>query len=134
MARARELRKTAAKNSTDDGQQLKKIPRCSSATRNTRYSSKSRTGNVNIHARQDARNLKRQHTARNMLKKRLPAVADRAVRGKATKGGAGITWDSVVEKAWKDTGGDREGKGSTEKEVGRYEAKNRRKDTEQGKD
>ena len=36
---------------------------------------------------------------RNMPKKRLPAIADRAVREKVTKGRAGIRWDSVVEKS-----------------------------------
>ena len=40
-----------------------------------------------------------------MPKKRLPAIADRAVWEKITKGRAGIRWDSVVEKVWKDVGG-----------------------------
>ena len=40
-----------------------------------------------------------------MPKKRLPAIADRAVSDKVTKGRAGIRWDSVVEKVWKDIGG-----------------------------
>ena len=39
---------------------------------------------------------------RNMPKKRLPAIVDGAVREKVTKGRAGIRWDSVVEKVWKD--------------------------------
>ena len=41
-------------------------------------------------------------------KKRLPAIADRAVWQKVTKGRAGIRWDSVVEKVWKDIGGNQE--------------------------
>ena len=41
-------------------------------------------------------------------KKRSPAIADRAVWEKVTKGRAGIRWDSVVEKVWKDTGGNQE--------------------------
>ena len=36
--------------------------------------------------------------------KRLPAIADRAVREKITKGRAGIRWDNVVEKIWKELG------------------------------
>ena len=35
----------------------------------------------------------------------MPAIADRVVREKATKGRARIRWDSVVEKVWKDVGG-----------------------------
>ena len=43
-----------------------------------------------------------------MPKKRLPAIADRAVWNKVTKGRAGIRWDSVVEKVWRDIGGNQE--------------------------
>ena len=39
-----------------------------------------------------------------MPKKRLPAVVDRDVWEKVTKGRAEIRWDSVVEKVWKDVG------------------------------
>ena len=35
----------------------------------------------------------------------MPAIADRVVREKATKGRARIRWGSVVEKVWKDVGG-----------------------------
>ena len=41
-------------------------------------------------------------------KKRLPAKADRAVWEKVTKRRAGRRWDSVVEKVWKDLGGNQE--------------------------
>ena len=41
---------------------------------------------------------------RNMPKERLPAMVDRAVWEKVTKGRAGIRWDSVVEKVRKDVG------------------------------
>ena len=41
---------------------------------------------------------------RNNPKKRLPAKADTAVWEKVTKGRAGIRWDSVLEKVWKDIG------------------------------
>ena len=50
----------------------------------------------------DVRKLKWQHKARNMPKKGMPAIADGAVWEKITKGRAGIRWDSVVEKVWKD--------------------------------
>ena len=39
-----------------------------------------------------------------MPQKRLPAIVDRAVWEKVTKGRAGIRWDGVVEKVWKDLG------------------------------
>ena len=39
---------------------------------------------------------------------RLPAIVDRAVWEKVTKGRAGIRWDSVVEKVWKGIGGNQE--------------------------
>ena len=38
-----------------------------------------------------------------MPTKRLPAVADRVVWGNVREGRAGIRWDGVVEKVWKDT-------------------------------
>ena len=47
------------------------------------------------------RKLKWQHRARNMPKKRLPAIPDRTVREKVTQGRSEIRWDSVVEKVWK---------------------------------
>ena len=43
-----------------------------------------------------------------MPEKRLPAIVDRAVWEKIKKGPAGIRWDNVVEKPWKDLGGDQE--------------------------
>ena len=36
------------------------------------------------------------------------AIADRAVWEKVTKRRAGIRWDRVVEKVWKDVGGNQE--------------------------
>ena len=38
----------------------------------------------------------------------MPAIADGAVWEKVTKGRAGTRWDSVVEKVWKDIGGNQE--------------------------
>ena len=48
----------------------------------------------------------------------MPAIADRAVWEKVTKGRAGVRWDSVVEKVWKDIGGNQEEILSIEKFVG----------------
>ena len=56
-----------------------------------------------------------------MPDKRLPAIADRAVWEKVTKGRAGTRWDSVVEKVWKDMGGNQEEILSIEK-FGGYKA------------
>ena len=39
-----------------------------------------------------------------MPEKKLPAIADRPVWEKTTKGRAGIRWDNVVEKIWKGLG------------------------------
>ena len=66
----------------------------------------------------DVRKLKWQHKARNMPKKGMPAIADGAVWEKITKGRAGIRWDSVVEKVWKDIGGNKEDIPSIEKFAG----------------
>ena len=38
----------------------------------------------------------------------MPVIAETAVWDKVTKGRAGIRWDSVVEKAWTDKGGNEE--------------------------
>ena len=54
----------------------------------------------------DVIKLKRQYKVRVMPEKGLPAIADKAVWEKTTKGRAGIRWDNVVEKVWKDLGGD----------------------------
>ena len=58
-----------------------------------------------LEASRDVRTLKGQPKVRNMPKKRLPAIADRAVLEEVTKVRAGIRWDTVVEKVWKDRGG-----------------------------
>ena len=51
----------------------------------------------------------------------MPAIVDRAVWEKVTKGRAGIGWDGVVEKVWKDIGGNQEEVMSAGK-FGRYKA------------
>ena len=68
-----------------------------------------------------ARKLKWQYKVRNTLKKRLPAKVDGTVSEEVTKGQAGIRWDSVVEKAWKDIGGNHEETMSVEN-FGRHKA------------
>ena len=56
----------------------------------------------------DRRKLEWQYRVRNTPKKRLPAIVDRAVWERVTKGRAGIRWDSVGEKVWEDIGGNQE--------------------------
>ena len=71
----------------------------------------------------DMRKLKWQYEVRNMPKKRLPAILDRAVWEKKLKkkGRAGRRRVSVVEKVWKGMGGNQEEMMSAEK-FGRYKA------------
>ena len=66
----------------------------------------------------DARKLKWQYEVRIMPKQKVPSIADRAVWEKVTKGRAGIRWDRVVEKVWKDIGGNQEEILSIEKFAG----------------
>ena len=66
----------------------------------------------------DVRKLNWQYKVKNMPEKKLPAIADDAVWEKIAKGRAGIRWDKVVEKIWKDIGGDQEEILSTEKFAG----------------
>ena len=51
----------------------------------------------------------------------MPAIVDRAVWEKVTKERAGIRWDRVVEKVWKDIGVNQEDVMSAGK-FGRYKA------------
>ena len=95
---------TAAKN--------KKILGCSSTTSNTVV--RAELGMYPIKTKRDVRKLKWQCKVRNIPGKRLPAIADRAVWEKVTPGRAGIRWDDVVERIWKDLG-DQEEVLSTEK-------------------
>ena len=62
--------------------------------------------------------MKWEYVVRSMPKKRLPAIADRAVWEKVTEGRAGIRWDSVFGKVWKDIGGNQEEILSIEKFAG----------------
>ena len=51
-----------------------------------------------LRTNRDVRKLKWQHKVNNVPEERLPAIVDRAVWEKITKGRAGIRWDNVVEK------------------------------------
>ena len=51
-----------------------------------------------LETNRDVTKLKWQYKVRNTPNTMFPAIADRAVWEKVTKGRAGIRWDSVVEK------------------------------------
>ena len=63
----------------------------------------------------------------------MPAIADRAVWQKVTKGRAGIRWDSVVEKVWKDKGGNQQEVMSVHREVCGVQGWSKRNDSNKGK-
>ena len=48
-----------------------------------------------------------QHSVRNMQIKRLPAIVDRAVWTKVTKGQP-VRWDKGVERVWQEIGGNKD--------------------------
>ena len=77
----------------------KKVLKCSSTTSNRVL--RAELGTYPLKTNRNVRKLKWQHKVRNMPKKRLPAIADRAVWERVTKGRAGTRWDSVVEKVWR---------------------------------
>ena len=74
-----------------------KILICSSATSNT--VPRAELGMHPLKTNRDTRKLKWEYKVRTMPTKRLPAIVDRAVREKATKGRVGKWWDGVVKKA-----------------------------------
>ena len=84
----------------------KRVLGCSSTTSNTVL--RAELGICPLKTNRDVRKLKWQCKVKNMPKKRLPAIADRAVWEKVTKGRAGMRWDGVVEGVWKDIGGNQE--------------------------
>ena len=84
----------------------KKILGCSSTPSNTLLRAELEV--YPLETNRDVRKLKWQYKARNMQEIRLPAIADRVVWEKITKGRAGIRWDDVVEKIWKDLDRDQE--------------------------
>ena len=69
---------------------------------------RAKLGMYPLETNRDVRKLKWQYKVHNMPDKSLPAIVDRAVWEKATKGRAGIRWDNVVEKIWKNIRGDQE--------------------------
>ena len=84
----------------------KDIQGCSSTTSNTVLRAK--LGIYPLKTTRGVRKLKWQCKVQNIPENRLPSVVDRAVWEKITKGQARIGWDNVVEKIWKDLGGDQE--------------------------
>ena len=64
---------------------------------------KAELGSHPLQTNRAVRKLKRQYQPRSMPKDRLPAMADRAVWEKATKGQAGRWWDNVIDKVWEET-------------------------------
>lgn len=52
--------------------------------------------------------LKWKYNVRSLPTRRLTAIAIKSVWEKATKGPAGIWWDNVVNKVWKEIGGSQE--------------------------
>ena len=86
---------------------------CSSTSSNTLLRAELRM--YPLTTNRDERKLKKRYKVNIMPEKRLPAIADRAVWEKMTKGRAGITWDNVVDKIWKELGGDQEDILSVEK-------------------
>ena len=67
-----------------------------------------------------------------MPEKRLPAIVDRAVWEKITKGRAGIRWGNVVEKIWKKYRG-RPRIGTVYREIRRAQDRSKRENRRKGK-
>ena len=86
MGREREVRKTTG-NGADDSSYTE-ILGCSSTRGRTVL--RAELGMHPLKTNRDARNLEWQHSVYNVPEKRLPAVVDRAVWEKGTKGRAGI--------------------------------------------
>ena len=83
----------------------KRVLGCSSTTSNTVLRAELGMYPLNNQRREK---VDRAIESKEDAKKRLPAIADRAVWEKVTKGRAGVRWDSVVEKVWKDIRGNQE--------------------------
>ena len=75
----------------------KKVRGCSRTTSNTVL--RAELGMYPLETDRNARKLNGQYIkVRNMPKKRVPVIVDRAVCERVTTGRAGKRWDSVVEK------------------------------------
>ena len=74
---------------------VKKILGCSRTTSNTAL--RAELGMYSLKTNRDVRKLRWQYSVKNMHRKRLPAVVDRAVWKKVTKGRGGVRWDRSRE-------------------------------------
>ena len=74
----------------------KNILGCSSTTSDTVQ--RAVLGMYPLQTKRNAIQLKWQYKVRSMPEKRLPAIVERALWDRITKGRAGIRWDNVVEK------------------------------------
>ena len=84
-------------------QSVKNVLGCSNTTSNRVL--RAELGMYPLKTNRGVSKLNWQYKVRNTPKKRLPALADRAVWKKVTKERAGIRWDSAVKKERKDLGG-----------------------------
>ena len=73
----------------------KRILGCSKTASNTAL--RAELGIYSLKTNRDLRKLKWQHRVKNMQANRLPAIVDRFVWEKRTKGKAGIRWDRVAK-------------------------------------
>ena len=79
----------------------KEILGCSKTTSNTAL--RAELGMYALKTNRDIRKLRWQHSVRNMQSKRFPAIVDRAVWKKVTKGQP-VRWDKEVEMVWQEIG------------------------------
>ena len=95
-------KKLAEKLETVQMSAAKKILGCSKTTSNTAL--RAELGIYALKTNRDMRKLRWQHSVRSMQSERLPAIVDRAVWKKATKGQP-VRWDKEVERIWQEIGG-----------------------------
>ena len=88
-------KKLAEKLETVQMSAAKKILGCSKTTSNTAL--RAELGMYALKTNRDMRKLRWQHSVRSMQSERLPAIVDRAVWKKVTKGQP-VRWDKEVEK------------------------------------
>ena len=98
-------KKLAEKLETVQMSAAKKILGCSKTTSNTAL--RAELGMYALKTNRDMRKLRWQHSVRSMQSKRLPAIVDRAVWKKVTKGQP-VRWDKEVEKVWQEIGGNKD--------------------------
>ena len=98
-------KKLAEKLETVQMSAAKKILGCSKTTSNTAL--RAELGMYALKTNRDMRKLRWQHSVRSMQSERLPAIVDRAVWKKVTKGQP-VRWDKEVEKVWQEIGGNKD--------------------------